>query len=596
MGAAPAIPVEPARHRTGAGASLAVTLGQHSRAGAAKTRNQDFHGACVPRGTALAAKGVAVAIADGIGSSQVSHVASETAVKAFLEDYYCTSDAWSVKQSVWRVLTAANAWLHAQTLHDARCYDADRGYVCTLSALVLKGGTAHLFHVGDARVYRLHTGLPGGALEQLTDDHRTRLGPHESYLSRALGAQANVEIDYRTVELAAGDTFLMVTDGVHEHVPAEVMATVVAAHPGDLDAAARALVEEAVRRGGGDDCTAQLVRVQALPAPELDEIGTRAARLPLPGPLDARQVLDGYEIVRPLHVGARSHVYLARQRETGGLVALKTPASDLHGDPAALERFAMEEWVARRVSSPHLVRMPARTRPPSCLYLVMEYVEGETLRQWLADHPKPELGQVRDLVEQIGQGLRALHRQEMLHQDLRPDNVLIDRAGTVKLVDFGAVHVAGLAERHPAAAGAALPGTVQYMAPEYFRGEGGTVRSDVYSLGVIAYQLLSGRLPYGTQMAKARSASAQRRLRYRPVTDFNGEVPPWLDAALRKAVHPDPARRHADVAEFLYELRHPRGGPLDERPPPLIERDPVRFWQSVSLLLALALAAVALWR
>ena len=161
---------------------LQVRIGQYSDRGR-KALNQDFHGACVPSGEALSRKGVALALADGISSSEVSHFASAAAVHALLQDYYCTSEAWSVRRSVQCVLAATNAWLHAQTRRGPHRFDADRGHVCTLSALVLKGATAHLFHVGDSRIYRVQ----GQALEQLTEDHRVVLEGGSSHLSRALG-------------------------------------------------------------------------------------------------------------------------------------------------------------------------------------------------------------------------------------------------------------------------------------------------------------------------------------------------------------------------------------------------------------------------
>nr|MBP6613296.1 protein phosphatase 2C domain-containing protein [Aquabacterium sp.] len=147
--------------------TLRVTLGQHSQAGR-KAINQDFHGAATPTASQLSAKGLAIALADGISSSAVSHVASAAAVRGFLDDYYCTSEAWSVRRAAQRVLNATNSWLHAQTQRSDARFDKDRGYVCTFSALILKGRSAHLFHVGDTRVYRLHP----QALEQLTEDHR----------------------------------------------------------------------------------------------------------------------------------------------------------------------------------------------------------------------------------------------------------------------------------------------------------------------------------------------------------------------------------------------------------------------------------------
>ena len=118
-------------------ARLKIALGQHSHRGR-KEINQDFHGACIPEEPQLTAKGIAVALADGVSSSNVSQIASEATVKSFLDDYYCTSGAWSVRQSAQRVLMAINSWLYAQTRQSQYRYDQDRGYVCTVSAVVIK--------------------------------------------------------------------------------------------------------------------------------------------------------------------------------------------------------------------------------------------------------------------------------------------------------------------------------------------------------------------------------------------------------------------------------------------------------------------------
>src|ERR1051325_967440 len=178
---------------------LTVSLGQHSDKGRKQT-NQDFPGACFPPEPLLSAKGICVALADGISSSDVSQVASASAVKAFLEDYYCTSDAWSVRTSGERVLRATNSWLYSQTRRSQFRYEQDRGYVCTFSGMVLKSSTAHLFHAGDARIYRLE----GANLEQLTEDHRVRVSDETSYLSRALGVSERLELDYRAVPVERG--------------------------------------------------------------------------------------------------------------------------------------------------------------------------------------------------------------------------------------------------------------------------------------------------------------------------------------------------------------------------------------------------------
>lgn len=567
--------------------ALRISVGQYSDRGR-KPRNQDFHGAMIPSGAPLATKGVAVALADGISTSEVSHIASESAVKGFLEDYYCTSEAWSVKTSAQRVLVALNSWLHAQNRRSEFRFERDRGYVCTLSALVVKSNTAHLFHVGDGRIYR----ASGGALERLTRDHRVVLSAQQSYLSRALGIDEQLEIDYRALPVEAGELFLLCTDGVHEHVPDEFVVAMISAPGADLDRAARAIADEALRRGSTDNLTVQLLRVDALPDPDAGEVLLRSEALPPAPVLQPRQQFDGYRIERELHGSSRSHVYLATDLECDEAVVLKTPSIDLRGDPAYLERFAMEEWIARRIHSPHVLRPAPSRRGRRHLYVATEYVEGQTLTQWLTDHPRPDLGQVRDIVGQIARGLRAFHRLEMLHQDLRPDNVMIDRRGTVKIIDFGATRVAGVAEASPASGLPAIPGTAPYTAPEYFLGAAGSARSDLFSLGVIAYRMLSGRLPYGTEVAKCRTAAHQRRLRYATLPEVGRRIPEWVDGAVRKAVHPDPTRRHADVSEFVYDLTHPNAEFLRRARSPLIERDPVSFWKGVSLVLALLLLAL----
>ena len=564
---------------------LQVRIGQHSEAGC-KAVNQDFHGARVPEGAALAAKGVAVALADGIGSSDVSHIASATAVRALMDDYYSTSDAWSVRRAVHCVLQATNAWLHAQSLRGPHRFDRDRGHVCTLSALVLKAATAHLFHVGDARICRVQ----GRGLEQLTEDHRVHL-EGRSYLGRALGAQPQVEIDYLALPVAAGDTFVLATDGVHEHASAAFIAqTIAAAGDGpdaDLDAVARAIVAEALRCGSQDNLTVQILRIAALPQPSAPP--ARAA-LRLPPLLAPGQTLDGYRIVRELHASHRSHLYLAHHAASGEAVALKIPATDLQADPAQLDRFALEEWIARRVHSPHVLRPGPQEGPREHLFVALEYVQGQTLAQWMADHPRPTLPEVRGIVAQIARGLQAFHRMEMLHQDLRPENIMVDAEGTVKIIDFGAVHVAGLAEHTPAAA--SILGTVQYTAPEYFLGEAGTPRSDLFSLGVIAYQMLTGRLPYGTQVAGLRTRAALRRLRYASASSEHNPIPAWVDAVLERAVHPEPRKRQEALSEFVHDLHQPNAATLARARAPLAERNPLLFWRTLALLLALAVVAL----
>lgn len=561
---------------------LRVSVGQYSDKGR-KPANQDFHGALIPEEPLLSNKGIAVVLADGISSSDVGHIASESAVKSFLTDYYCTSESWTVKTSAHRVIAATNSWLYSQTRRSQYAYDKDRGYVCTLSAMVIKSTSAHLFHIGDSRIYR----LSGNALEQLTNDHRVVISSEQSYLSRALGVNQQIEIDYRVLKIEIGDTFLLATDGVYEHVNARFVADAIKQNANDLDAAAEAIVEEAFQNGSGDNLTAQIVRIDQLPQGEAGEVFDQASELPPPPLLEPRMDFDGYKIIRQLHASSRSHIYLATDSENDNLVVLKIPSIDLRHDADYLKRFMMEEWVARRINSAHVLKPCPHTRKRHFLYVVMEYVDGQTLTQWMIDNPNPDLETVRGIVDQIAIGLRAFHRMEMLHQDLRPENIMIDKTGTVKIIDFGSTRVAGVIEAKPSSDPGSILGTAQYTAPEYFIGEGGSTRSDIYSLGVITYQMLTGKLPYGTKMAQAKTKSQQRKLAYASAIDETRAIPIWVDGVLKKAVHFDPFKRYEVLSEFMYDLRHPNKNFTGMGPTPLIERDPLLFWKSLSALLTL---------
>jgi serine/threonine protein phosphatase PrpC len=565
---------------------LKLSVGQYSDKGRKET-NQDFHGVLIPDEPLLSLKGISIVLADGISTSSVSRIAAESAVKGFLTDYYCTSESWSVRTSAQRVLAATNSWLHAQT-RSQYAYDKDRGYVCTLSAMVIKSTTAHLFHIGDSRIYR----LSGNTLEQLTNDHRVVISSQQSYLGRALGVNPQIEIDYQMLRLEPGDVFALATDGVYEHLSARQMAKLINEGQSDLDAAARAIADQAFDAGSGDNLTVQIVRVDGLPDGDAAEVFAQPYELPLPPLLEARAVFDGYRIVRELHGSSRSHIYLAVDIETDAVVTIKIPSIDLRDDPAYLKRFMMEEWVARRIDSPHVLKPCLQQRKRNFLYVATEYIDGQTLTQWMIDNPKPSLETVRDIVEQIAKGLRAFHRKEMLHQDVRPDNIMIDATGTVKIIDFGSTKITGVVEAEPSGMHSDILGTQQYTAPEYFVGERATTRSDLFSLGIITYQMLTGRLPYGTQIANARTRSQFNKLVYRPASHGDRDVPQWVDGALEKAIHPNPSKRYDSFSEFLFDLRHPNANYLATSSTPLIERNPLLFWKCTTILLALAVVVL----
>ncbi|AKM08899.1 hypothetical protein AB433_01170 [Croceicoccus naphthovorans] len=575
--------------------ALSVSIGQHSTAGS-KPENQDFHGCWAPDGDDLVTKGVAVAIADGISTSALGAAAAETAVKSFLSDYYSTSGAWSVRQSGERVIAATNSWMHAQNTRHGPTSDESReaeGLICTLSAMVLKSRSAHLFHVGDAQIAR----IVGTTLEPLTQPHRVSAGGGKFYLARAMGVTRNVQIDYVKVAVQPGDLFVLTTDGIHEALSGNEIAKIIIAAD-TLDDAARALCDAALAAGSDDNLTAQLVRIETLPSGEItDLVGADAALPPAPH-LEAGEQFEGYRVLRRLYTGSRSQVYLVRDELTGAKAVMKVPSTEHGSDPAQLSALMLEEWVMRRMAHQNvLAPPPGPQRARQHLFAVSSFVEGQSLDEWIADHPAPELNTVRDIVRQIASGLLAMHRKEMVHRDLRPKNVMIDGDGTVTIIDFGSTSVAGIEELAPGTAGEAIfAGTVQFAAPEVWLGEDASAQSDIYSLGVIAYHMLTGgELPYGPRLANATTPAAQKKLKYRPITETAPDVPAWMDAAIARACAIDPTHRYTELSEFTYDLAHPnRALVTDTRT--LMERGTANDWRTIAMLLAVALVLAILTR
>ncbi len=565
--------------------ALQIHLGQFSDRGV-KLVNEDFYGALVPEGETLKHKGAAFAIADGMSSSDAARWASEYAVKNFLNDYFATPDSWTVRHAGGRVLSALNRWLYGQ---GSRFLNPERGMVTTLSALVLKSTTAHLFHIGDTRIWRWRE----ATLEPLTEDHHHWVSQDKVYLNRALGTDAHLEIDYRSLPAEVGDLYLFTTDGVHGYLPPARIKQIIIEAGDHLDAACRALTAAARAAGSPDNLTCQLLRIDALPTPDAESVFQELTELPLPPPLEPGMNLDGYRIVRELHASPTSQLYLALDPDSGQQVALKTPSVNFEDDPGYLDRFRQEEWVGRRIDSPHVLKViePKRRR---FLYHILEYLDGRTLRQWMNEHPHPTLAETRAILEQIARGIRAFHRLDMLHRDLKPENIHIDRHGTVRLIDFGSAKIGGAAEIASIIEQTDLLGTRHYTAPEVLRGEPATTVSDLFAFGVIAYELLTGGLPYRESSDAQINAKRLARRPYRSARAVRPDLPLWVDGALEKAVRFDPARRYAVETEFLYDLTHP-SAEFSERRQRLLDRNPSVFWGAVELVSLLVNFALLYW-
>lgn len=556
-------------------ASLQINSGHYSIAGV-KAQNEDSCGVVVPKEPLLTTKGIAVVVADGMSASDDGKQASEGCVKGFLTDYFSTPETWSVKSSGQKILSALNRWLHGQ---GQRKYQSHQGMVTTLSALVFKSNTAYIFHVGDTRIYRLRN----KDLEQLTNDHRFTVSKEKSYLSRALGIDLRVDIDYKTIPVEIGDIFIQLTDGVYEFIQQQKIKELILEHKDNLETAATHIVETAVNNKSDDNLTCQIVEVTHLPNENESEFYEKLTELPFPPPLEPGLILDGYKVIRHLFSNKRTEVYLVQDTKSEKNLVLKAPSVNYQDDPEYINQFLHEEWAGRRITNPHVLKVLEIKRKRTALYYITEYIEGCSLRQYLDDNPRPSLNQVRSFIEQIARGLRAFHRLEMIHQDLKPENILIDENETLKIIDFGSTKIAGIEEIYLPIEVNNILGTINYTAPEYHIGTPGSNRSDIFSLGVIAYEMLTGRLPYGKEM----NARNIKRVNYISLKRFNPEIPIWVDKAIEKAVLINPDNRFSILSEFTSALNNPDSSLINNDYVPLIKRNPIRTWQTISFILVI---------
>lgn len=488
---------------------LKVSIGYASEKGI-KTVNEDFFGSLIPQGSQLIYKGITAAIADGMSGSDAGKEASHCCVVSFLTDYYSTPDSWSVKQAGQKILSATNSWLYSQG-HSR--YNSNKGMVSTLSILILKSTTAHIFHIGDSRIYRMRN----GRFEQITRDHRIWVSKEKNYLNRAMGIEPRLEVDYKSLPIESGDLFLMTTDGVHDFIDEKSISKLLQDSE-DLNNTATKLIKQCFSNKSDDNLTCQLIRVETLPEAKEDEIIRRHANLPFPPPLTPGMIFDNYLIEAELHASKRTQIYQAFDTKNNLRVILKTPSILYDDDTHYIEHFLHEEWAGKRIVHENVLKVLPTDRQKSCIYYVTEFIEGQTLRQWLSSNPKPYISEVRKIVEQIAKGLRAFHRMEMLHQDLKPENIMLTQQGIIKIIDFGSVKIAGIAEITPHLddSDENILGTFNYSAPEYFLGQQGSVKSDQFSLAVITYEMINGGLPFGVDMLEKPSAIKLGKLNYVP--------------------------------------------------------------------------------
>lgn len=557
---------------------LDIAVGHASLTGP-RERNEDYCGVATPSGLELENKGAMAAVADGIGGHKGGQEASEYTVRGLLSDYFATPDTWSVPRAIETVSTALNRWVIAEGNRNP----ALAGMATTLSVLVVRGRRYYTAHIGDSRIYRLQ----GGRLQQLTVDHTWEHPELSNVLSRAIGLDPRVLMDFGDGELALGDRFLLVSDGVYGVLPDALMAEVLLDHP-EPQAAAAALTSLAVAEGGHDNATAVVLDILALAPENLRDSLEGAASLPLLPRLKVGQEIDGLIVEDVLHDARETLVYRVRHARNGQQLVLKTLQPTMVGDKTAITALLMEEWRARRVVSPYFPQVvPAEQR--SGLYYLMTWHAGATLAQRIESGQHFPVGEVVRLGIHLLKAISALHRLDIVHRDIKTDNVHLGQDGQLRVLDLGVA--LSLGELQPGEE-PGTAGTPSYLAPECFEGAAPTTGLDLYAAGVLLYHLLTRKYPYGEiePFQKPKFGEPARPTRWRP------EIPGWLENILLKAVARLPEDRFETAEEFLLALERGPSRPVSAPgKQPLIQRNPLRFWKSVAgLSLALNLVLV-LW-
>ncbi|HBM63929.1 MAG TPA: protein kinase [Pseudomonas sp.] len=540
--------------------SLQLSFAQASATGP-RAENQDALRLVTPAPELAASKGYLFALADGVSQCADGGLAARASLQALALDYYATPATWSVAQALDRLLLAQNRWLRAQ--------GSGQPLLTTLSALVLRGRRFTLAHVGDCRVYRWHE----GNLQCLSEDHVWDQPGMQHVLKRALGLDQHLLVDYLEGELQPGECFLLLSDGVWASLGEQHIQAVLREQT-DLQLAADTLVASAHLNGSKDNASALLVQVEQLGTANLGDTLAQLQQWPVPGALREGQVIDGWQ-VETLHAHSRqSLLYKVRDSQNQPWL-LKTLPTAREQEPGAAQGLLLEEWFLRRIAGRHFPELHAASQRQHLYYVMREY-PGQNLAALLAEQGPLPLPQWLEVARQLLQAVGVLHRRNLLHRDIKPDNLHLGRDGQLRLLDFGLAYCPGLSEDplHE------LPGTPSYIAPEAFDGHPPSPRQDLYAVGVTLFHLLTGHYPYGEVEAFQRPRFGQpvNAARYRP------DLPEWLQHNLLQAVASDPAQRFETAEHWLLLLERGDRQELPSRPRPLLEREPLKVWRTLALL------------
>ena len=554
---------------------LTIQAGGYSSAGV-KGENQDAFAVKTTKGIELETKGHVAVIADGVSSANCAAQASQMSVCHFIEEYLATPNSWSVSKSAAKVISALNSWLYSrQQVGSANL--REQQWYSTFSALVLKGTEAKIFHIGDCQIVKINN----DGYQILTKAHSTPSG----ILNRAIGASHHVEVDFTTTEIETADVFFLSCDGVYDFITKKDVQAIIKKCD-SLEQASQEICQRAQANGSQDNLTCVLIKVDNAPDISFNQLIHQRQQQVIPPALPLGAVLDDFEILAIKQQTARSHVYLAFDRQAKREVIVKVPSLNFAEDQLYISAFIKEGWIGEKFNHPGLMKIYPRDANSKFLYHICEKINGKPLDEWMSANPSPSLKSVGDILKQMIDALRSLQRMDIVHCDLKPDNFMIDQSGHITLIDYGSCKIGCFEEP----AGSQPLGTMSYSAPEILLGQSPSHQSDLFSLAIITYEMLCGDMPYKTLSAHSDIPKSLQQWQYRPIATFRKNLPREIDDTLKDALAADPKKRTPSFSQMYAGFKNRQQDQFSHhQQPPLITHNPVLFWQGVSGCLALLL-------
>ncbi|HLI82492.1 MAG TPA: serine/threonine-protein kinase [Bryobacteraceae bacterium] len=269
--------------------------------------------------------------------------------------------------------------------------------------------------------------------------------------------------------------------------------------------------------------------------------------------LHAGDTLDHYRIEKLVARSGMASIWRATDTDNGRAVAIKIPHPEVEADPVFFDRFQREQEIGRKLDHPYVMKVFADDRR-SDVYMVMEWVEGRLLREILREQGKLPVDRAVRLAARIAEALDYIHGHGVVHRDLKPENIMVNGQDEIKLIDFGIAGNEG-SRRLTFAKLSNLMGTPDYISPEQVKGKRGDGRSDIYALGVMLYEMLTGKVPFEGPNA---FAIMNERLLNNPVPprELDPRISPQLQEIVYRALERDPKNRYAAAREMVWDLEH----------------------------------------